>query len=271
MTSKSLLFSCVIALCFTINISAINIAPTVNAGKDSSLRLPSPDITYSLWGSVTDDSLINVPTLWTQIGGSTTGCKIQDSSVSRSSLLVTAKGTYTFKLTADDGQFKVSDTVKITVIDSLPFLVINPKAGAQIKIGDTCTITWQYEPLSAGLQVFLSINNGKDFFEIGDARIKANTWIWQVSDTLPVSSQCRIKITKYSLPSRNTISETFSLIKGSSIKYPTRSSQIRLQPSATSDNTYNINGRSLSEKSTPSHKSGIILTPSKGIKSIILE
>jgi hypothetical protein len=107
-----------LVLQFTVNDA--NDAPTVNAGSDLSIKLPA---TASLDGTVTDDGLPNPPaavtTTWSKVSGPGTVSFGSTSSVDTTASF-SAAGTYTLRLTANDGNAQVtglsaSDDVTVTV------------------------------------------------------------------------------------------------------------------------------------------------------------
>ena len=98
------------------HVPPVNEAPKVNAGGDQTITLLSA---ASLNGVVTDDGLPNPPaattTTWSMVGGpgSVTfgdpGAPVTTASFSH-------PGKYALTLTADDGQFFVSDDITVTVV-----------------------------------------------------------------------------------------------------------------------------------------------------------
>ncbi|NND01617.1 MAG: hypothetical protein HKN91_02420 [Acidimicrobiia bacterium] len=93
-----------------------NQAPTVNAGSDQSIMLPA---SATLNGTVNDDGLPNPPgsltTTWSKISGPGTVTFGNPSAVDTSASFST-DGEYVLRLTADDGEFAISDTVTVTVV-----------------------------------------------------------------------------------------------------------------------------------------------------------
>lgn len=94
----------------------VNQAPVVNAGADASPMMPETgDLFYQLAGLVTDDGLTESLTiLWNYLSGPA-GVGFDDQSLPTATLQITAAGTYTFELTADDGEYSAADEVVITV------------------------------------------------------------------------------------------------------------------------------------------------------------
>jgi hypothetical protein len=98
----------------------VNLPPVVDAGEAQTIFLGA---NATLEGQVTDDGLPNPPGVvtseWTKIGGS------GDVTFTVASALTTtasfsASGTYTLRLTADDGELTSTDDVMITVLPPLP-------------------------------------------------------------------------------------------------------------------------------------------------------
>jgi K319L-like, PKD domain len=90
-----------------------NKAPTVNAGPDQTITLPA---TANLSATVTDDGLPNntLSYQWIVVSGS--GVMLQPTNTAATKVTFTVAGTYTFRLTASDGQLSASDDVMVTVL-----------------------------------------------------------------------------------------------------------------------------------------------------------
>jgi len=102
----------------TINVepaSSTNAAPTVSAGLDATVQLPTA---ASLNGTVNDDGLPNPPgavtTTWSKVSGPGDVTFASASSVDTTASFSTA-GTYVLRLTASDGQLSSSDDVTVQV------------------------------------------------------------------------------------------------------------------------------------------------------------
>jgi hypothetical protein len=94
-----------------------NTAPVVNAGPDQVSWLgksstPGQEV-IALDGTTSDDG--NYTVLWTQVANGAPTVTITPNNVDDTSVTVTARGTYVFMLTADDGDLQTSDTVQIIV------------------------------------------------------------------------------------------------------------------------------------------------------------
>ena len=99
-----------------VNASApTNQAPTVSAGTDQTITLPS---SASLDGTATDDGLPNPPgtvtTTWSKVSGPGTVTFGTTSAVDTTATFSLA-GTYVLRLTANDGTLSVNDNVQVTV------------------------------------------------------------------------------------------------------------------------------------------------------------
>ena len=93
-----------------------NQPPTVDAGTDQTITLPTDTVTLD--GTVTDDGLPDPPatvtTTWSKESGPGT-VTFGDSSVVDTTASFSAAGVYVLRLTADDSELQASDTVTITV------------------------------------------------------------------------------------------------------------------------------------------------------------
>ncbi|MGE3957096.1 MAG: hypothetical protein AB7H96_10295, partial [Vicinamibacterales bacterium] len=107
-----------------------NVAPTVNAGADQTITLPSG---ATLSGTVTDDGLpqgASVTSAWTQQSGPGTATFANAASAS-TGVTFSAAGTYVLRLTADDTALSAFDEVTITVNPAPPTNVA-PTANAGV-------------------------------------------------------------------------------------------------------------------------------------------
>jgi parallel beta-helix repeat protein len=91
----------------------VNVAPVVNAGQTQTITLPA---TVSLMGSATDDGLISpLAYTWSKVGGAGT-VTFSSPNAAVTSASFGAAGTYTLRLTANDGALSAYDDVTITVL-----------------------------------------------------------------------------------------------------------------------------------------------------------
>ncbi len=96
----------------TVN-NVVNKAPIVMAGDDQSILLSD---SINLAATVTDDNAYSVQ--WTMLSGSG-HVSFTDDSIVNTSVSFNASGDYTLRLTADDGEFSVSDDIFISVISDI--------------------------------------------------------------------------------------------------------------------------------------------------------
>ncbi len=93
----------------------VNVPPTVNAGPDVSITLPTT--TAALSGVATDDGNPGTQALlvsWTKVSGPGT-VVFGNAASAVTTATITVAGTYELRLTADDGEATASDTVTVTV------------------------------------------------------------------------------------------------------------------------------------------------------------
>jgi hypothetical protein len=106
--------------------SGQNQAPTVNAGPDQTVTLPS---SANLSGTATDDGLPNPPgtltTTWSEVTGPGT-VTFGDASSLGTTATFSDPGTYDLRLTADDSALQSSDDLIVTVASASQNLVGNP-------------------------------------------------------------------------------------------------------------------------------------------------
>jgi hypothetical protein len=96
-----------------------NAPPTVNAGNDMTVALPDG---ASLSASIADDGLPNPPGAvalnWTVLSGPG-AVTFANATSATTTASFSATGDYDIRLTANDGEFSVSDDINITVVDAL--------------------------------------------------------------------------------------------------------------------------------------------------------
>jgi hypothetical protein len=96
-------------------VNAANTAPTVNAGADQTITLPS---TASLSGTASDDGLPNPPgaitTTWSRVSGPGT-VTFGNANALSTTATFSAAGAYVLRLTASDSVLTSTDDVAITV------------------------------------------------------------------------------------------------------------------------------------------------------------
>ena len=125
-----------------------NLPPVVFAGGDRTenwgdYNWAAPESnkrSIALNGRVTNDRPEASNVIWKQVGGPTVGVKILNEKTAATSVEVTQKGRYAFRLTADDGTLTTSDEAVITVncqpnvrIVSGPQKLAGPKVEASLE------------------------------------------------------------------------------------------------------------------------------------------
>ena len=99
---------------------SINTEPSVNAGTDQTITLPSG---AALNGAVSDDGYPDPPgsytTLWTEYNGPG-HVTFDDEYDEDTNAYFSVPGTYVLRLTADDSELQAYDDVTITVNDGIP-------------------------------------------------------------------------------------------------------------------------------------------------------
>ena len=94
----------------TVEYAAVNVPPIVEAGPN---REGSPGVPVTLLGTVHDEDAGSILISWTQTRGPSAA--IADSSAAQTEVTCPWPGDYRFQLQADDGQYVVSDEVRVTV------------------------------------------------------------------------------------------------------------------------------------------------------------
>ena len=120
-----------------------NQAPIVNAGVDQQVTLPN---TTTMAGAASDDGLPNPPgaitTTWSLVDGPQS-VLFGDPSSPTTAVTFEETGTYTLRLTADDGMLRSTDDVTVTV-DPLPGTnrapVTNAGPDQQVTLPSTATM-----------------------------------------------------------------------------------------------------------------------------------
>lgn len=101
-----------------------NQRPVVNAGANQTITLPA---TASLAGSASDDGLPNPPahltTTWSFVSGPSSGVVFGNPASLNTSASFAAPGSYTLRLTANDGVLSASSDLQVTVTDGAPQLL----------------------------------------------------------------------------------------------------------------------------------------------------
>ncbi|MBD3240849.1 MAG: hypothetical protein GF331_09710 [Chitinivibrionales bacterium] len=176
-----------------------NAPPEVYAGADTTItqRLTT---SFFLSATVRDDGEVydNPVITWTQRSGPATA-DISSPSTENTSVRFPLAGTYTFRITADDGEYRVYDDVTVTVRENLPLAVLRPVPGEQVRIDSAYTIRWQMEP-PEGVVVYVSMNDGETYQSLVNQAVGEGgptEWVWHVPANTPPSTTCRIRIEHY--------------------------------------------------------------------------
>lgn len=117
----------------TVNNSQANTPPTVNAGPDQTITLPTSSVTLSGSGTDPDGNIVSYS--WTKISGN--GGTITSSSSASTTVTGLTAGSYTFRLTVTDNQGATASDDVVIIVNSAP-ANIPPTANA----GQDQTITF---------------------------------------------------------------------------------------------------------------------------------
>ena len=140
---------------------AVNQAPSVDAGDDDNITLPS---SATLDGTVSDDGLPDPPaaftTLWTKVSGPGTVTFGDDEDVDTTASFSVA-GVYVLELEADDDALTASDTVTITVASPVPGPATNPSpaTGARQIPATGVTLSWTAGSGATSHDVYFGTNS----------------------------------------------------------------------------------------------------------------
>ncbi len=118
----------------------INAAPEVNAGADQYVVLPA--ISAQLNGTVSDDGLpSNILTIsWSQVSGPGTA-SFSDPNAKDTTVVFTESGIYVLRLTASDGEYIVSDNVKVDIHEPSDLVVQSVNVASIVFNGQTLEAT----------------------------------------------------------------------------------------------------------------------------------
>ncbi len=123
-------------------VAVANEAPQVDAGADQEITLPQATVTLD--GSATDDGRPVGSTLtatWSVLSPAGAAVTFADAHAARTTATLPGAGEYVLRLTADDGQFAVSDDARITVhAQPPPVLGIEDAAAAEGHEGTTAAV-----------------------------------------------------------------------------------------------------------------------------------
>ena len=141
-------------------VSAANQAPVANAGLDASVSLPNA---LTLAGSVSDDGLPQPPgtvtVAWSQVSGPGT-VTFGDAGSLTSTAAFSAAGSYTLRLTANDGALSGTDEVVVTV--SAANIPVAPTMNPPTLLARTVTLSWSNVTDETGYEIgFANYNSRK--------------------------------------------------------------------------------------------------------------
>ncbi len=130
----------------TVNPAPLNEAPVVSAGPDQSITLPA---LANLAGTASDDGLPNPPgamtIAWTLVSGPGT-VTFANPAAATTTASFSVEGTYTLRLTANDGALGASDDVVVTVdgappINQAPVVSAGPDQSITATLPTVVTLT----------------------------------------------------------------------------------------------------------------------------------
>ncbi|MFB3904696.1 MAG: peptidoglycan DD-metalloendopeptidase family protein [Acidobacteriota bacterium] len=123
-----------------VTVSAANQAPTVNAGPDQSVSLPN---SATLAGTASDDGLPNPPgaftTTWSLVAGPGT-VTFANASALNTTATFSAAGSYTLRLTADDGALSSADDLVVTVNAANQAPTVNAGPDQSVTLPNSATL-----------------------------------------------------------------------------------------------------------------------------------
>ncbi|MEZ4866170.1 MAG: S8 family serine peptidase [Caldilineaceae bacterium] len=159
-------------LTVTVNPVPVNQPPVVNAGVDQTVTLPNP---AALSGMASDDGLptVTFTTTWSLVSGPGT-VTFGDAHALQTSAAFNVAGSYTLRLTADDGQLSTSDDLLITV-NPIPNQAPSVNAGPDtaVTLPDSATLNGTAAddglPAPANLVTTWSVVSGPGAVTFGDA------------------------------------------------------------------------------------------------------
>ena len=189
----------------SVQVSAVNQAPVVNAGTDKTVTLGNQ---VQLTGSASDDGLPNntLSLTWTMISGPGTAT-FSNPSIAQPMVSFSAAGTYVLRLTASDSALSAFDNVSVQVNSSNGNNPLNVNAGPDrqvftgqalsmdatvtddgLPVGGTLTSSWQVVS-GPGNVTFKHSENDAWFDQPGDyvIRLVADDGALSASDDIQVT------------------------------------------------------------------------------------
>src|SRR5207253_8241863 len=132
----------------TATIDQVNLPPIANAGPDQSIIVPANNVTLN--GSATDDGQPNGSIIysWKKLTGPGT-VTFGNASQAVTTAQFSAAGSYSLRLTANDGQLSASDDVVITVNPAPPGSTIRINSGGS-SYTDSSSQVWATDAYFTG-------------------------------------------------------------------------------------------------------------------------
>jgi hypothetical protein len=188
-------------------------AITVSAGTDTIVH---KNASIYLVGSVIHSEFPDSQLIykWRQLSGQSQAT-ISDTMSKISQVTFPATGSFSFVFTVSAGAEKSSDTVHLTITDSLPFKVVTPGLNERVTIGSSYLIRWQIVTPTKMI-IFLTCDKGKTYTPLTELALGLydTTWQWEVDPALTPSDSCKIRVADYFNRSDiYTESESFSLVQ----------------------------------------------------------
>ena len=158
----------------TITVDAANIPPTVSAGPDLAVSMPNAAV---LDATVTDDGEIQpVAITWVQVSGPGT-TTFADPNVVDTTATFSIDGVYVLRLSADDGEFVISDDVTVTVnpVNTAPTVDVGVDQAVTLPAGITLDATTSDDGQITPLTFLWSQQSGPDAATFADATAEDTT------------------------------------------------------------------------------------------------
>jgi fibronectin type 3 domain-containing protein len=132
-----------------------NKAPVVNAGPDQTITFPAA---ATLAATATDDGLPNgvLTYLWTVVSGS--GVSLSNPTESSTQATFSAAGTYTFRVTVNDGQLTATDDIIVTVQSASALTLLVSKSGEVLKGAITSIKEYSNDSKVKRLELYIDQN-----------------------------------------------------------------------------------------------------------------
>jgi hypothetical protein len=159
--------------------SVSNNAPSVSAGSDKTVTLPTSSLTLTGTASDADGSIASKT--WTKVSGPS--CTMSGTTSLNLSLSGLLQGTYTFRLTVKDnvGATKYDDvlvTVKTATTSTSGLLAPSSLALAYNSYYKSATLTWRDNSSNeSGFEIFMSIGNTTSYKQVGSTGSNATRYV----------------------------------------------------------------------------------------------